>query len=124
VTIYVYRWNRMGRKGQRCIVLTRGTMNSCKVRFEDGHEAITSRNALKKAPITKFGDQPIGSDLCACGDYRSQHERDGKCRVCFASRAPYDGCTQFRFSRCAVDDEVKHWWYYHGTRVYENEGRL
>jgi hypothetical protein len=47
--VYIYRWNRMGRKGQRCTVLARGTMNSCWVRFEDGHEAVTSRNALKKA---------------------------------------------------------------------------
>jgi len=50
MTIYVYRWNRMGRKGQRCIVLARGTMNSCWVRFMvDGFEAVTSRNALRKA---------------------------------------------------------------------------
>jgi hypothetical protein len=48
--VYIYRWNRMGRKGQRCIVLCRGTMNSCLVRFvDDGFEAVTSRNALKKA---------------------------------------------------------------------------
>ena len=39
----------MGRKGQRCIVLCRGSMNSCMVRFEDGHEAVTSRNALAEA---------------------------------------------------------------------------
>jgi hypothetical protein len=49
VTWYVYRWNRMGRKGQRCILLCRGTMNSCLVRFEDGFEPITSRNALRRA---------------------------------------------------------------------------
>lgn len=47
--VYVYRWNRMDRKGQRCIVLVRGSMNSCLIRFEDGFEAVTSRNALKKA---------------------------------------------------------------------------
>ena len=47
--VYIYRWNRMGRKGQRCIVMCRGTMNSCWVRFEDGLEAVTSRNALRKA---------------------------------------------------------------------------
>jgi len=46
--VYLYRWNRMGRKGHRCIVLCRGSMNSCMVRFEDGHEAVTSRNALAK----------------------------------------------------------------------------
>lgn len=46
---YVYRWNRMGRKGQRCRVTARGTMNSCRVEFEDGYTAITSRNAVRRA---------------------------------------------------------------------------
>ena len=39
----------MGRKGQRCAVLVRAkAMNSCLVRFEDGFEAITSRNTIRK----------------------------------------------------------------------------
>lgn len=46
---YVYRWNRQGRKGQRCAVTARGTMNSCRVEFPDGYRMITSRNALRKA---------------------------------------------------------------------------
>lgn len=46
---YVFRWNRMGRKGQRCHVLVRGRMNSCLVEFADGHTAVTSRNAIRKA---------------------------------------------------------------------------
>jgi hypothetical protein len=45
---YEYRWNRMGRKGTTCRVLSRGKMNSCLVEFADGHKAITSRNALSK----------------------------------------------------------------------------
>lgn len=46
---YYYAWNRMGRKGQRCAVLVRAkAMNSCLVRFEDGFEAITSRNTIRK----------------------------------------------------------------------------
>jgi hypothetical protein len=49
VTTYRYHWNRMGRKGQLCKVLARGTMNSCMVEFEDGYLAITSRNALRVA---------------------------------------------------------------------------
>jgi hypothetical protein len=49
VTRYIYRWNRMGRKGQACIALARGTMNSCMVQFDDGYIAITSRNALRRA---------------------------------------------------------------------------
>jgi hypothetical protein len=52
-TAYIFRWDRNGRKGQRCVVLTRGTMNSCLVRFEDGYMMVTSRNALGiKAPFT------------------------------------------------------------------------
>jgi hypothetical protein len=46
---YIYRWNRMDRKGQLCRVLVRGAMNSCLVEFADGFKAVTSRNALKKA---------------------------------------------------------------------------
>jgi hypothetical protein len=47
--LYVYRWNRCGRKGQVCRVLARGTMNSCLLEFEDGWRMVTSRNALKRA---------------------------------------------------------------------------
>lgn len=46
---YIYYWNRMDRKGQRCAVIVRGKMNSCLVIFEDGYTAVTSRNALRKA---------------------------------------------------------------------------
>lgn len=47
--LYVYRWDRCGRKGQRCRVTARGKMNSCRVEFADGFVMITSRNALAKA---------------------------------------------------------------------------
>jgi hypothetical protein len=47
-TSYIFRWDRHGRKGERCIVLARGTMNSCLVKFEDGFTMVTSRNALKR----------------------------------------------------------------------------
>jgi len=46
---YIYRWDRCGRKGQRCAVTARGTMNSCLVIFEDGFSMVTSRNAIKRA---------------------------------------------------------------------------
>ena len=46
MTTYSFRWDRHGRKGQRCVILARGTMNSCLVRFEDGYMMVTSRNAL------------------------------------------------------------------------------
>jgi len=44
---HIYRWDRHGRKGQLCIVVARGTMNSCLVKFEDGYTMVTSRNALR-----------------------------------------------------------------------------
>jgi hypothetical protein len=47
--LYLYRWNRMDRKGQLCRVLVRGGRNSCLVEFvADGFRAVTSRNALRK----------------------------------------------------------------------------
>lgn len=50
---YIYRWDRQGRKGQRCAVDIRAkVMNSCLVRFEDGYTMVTSRNALRKAPVS------------------------------------------------------------------------
>jgi hypothetical protein len=49
--IYVFRWNRFGRKGQRCTVLFR-SMNRCAIRFDDGFLTITSTNA-----VTKWGGE-------------------------------------------------------------------
>jgi hypothetical protein len=46
---YVYRWNRQGRKGQRCRLLIRGKMNSILVQFPDGYTMVTSGNAIRKA---------------------------------------------------------------------------
>jgi hypothetical protein len=48
---YIYRWNRMCRKGQPCAVLVRGKMNSCLVMFEEGFTAVTSRNALRRRKL-------------------------------------------------------------------------
>lgn len=47
-TLYVFRWNRLDRKGQTCRVMARGAMNSCLVEFEDGWRMVTSRNALRR----------------------------------------------------------------------------
>jgi hypothetical protein len=46
-TVYIFRWDRHDRKGQPCLVLARGKMNSCLVKFEDGYTMVTSRNALR-----------------------------------------------------------------------------
>lgn len=47
---YLYRWDRQGRKGQRCRVTARGKFNSIRVEFEDGYIMITSGNAIRKVP--------------------------------------------------------------------------
>ena len=48
--LYIYRWDRQGRKGQTCRVTARGKFNSIRVEFEDGYVMITSGNAIRKAP--------------------------------------------------------------------------
>jgi len=57
--IYQYRWGgdktEVGRfrqqfKGRKCVVIARGSMNGCLVRFTDNDEMLNcSRNALRKA---------------------------------------------------------------------------
>jgi hypothetical protein len=50
IQAYTYRWDRQGRKGQRCKVTARGKFNSIRVEFEDGYVMITSGNAIRRAP--------------------------------------------------------------------------
>ena len=51
---YLYRWDRHGRKGQPCAVDVRAkVMNSCLVRFPDGYNMVTSRNALARRKFTE-----------------------------------------------------------------------
>jgi hypothetical protein len=50
---YVWFWRarpQPSRKGERCRVLVRGTMNSALVEFEDGYRVVTSRNGLRRGP--------------------------------------------------------------------------
>jgi hypothetical protein len=54
---YIWYWTEKARpalgdrKGERCRILARGSMNSALVEFaSDGFKTITSRNALRKAP--------------------------------------------------------------------------
>jgi hypothetical protein len=56
---HIYRWDRHGRKGQLCIVVACGTMNSCLVKFEDGYTMVTSRNALGLADSNLFDTYQI-----------------------------------------------------------------
>ena len=48
---YRYAWSRMDRKGQLCRVIVRGKMNSAWIEFQDGFQAVTSRNALRKVKL-------------------------------------------------------------------------
>lgn len=50
--LYIYRWDRHGRKGQTCKVTARGTMNSICVKFADGYSMVTSGNAIRRTPAT------------------------------------------------------------------------
>ena len=53
---YVYRWapkvwgrlRGLDKKGQACRVLVRGGRNSALIEFQDGTQAVISRNALKR----------------------------------------------------------------------------
>ena len=57
--VYEYRWGndkdaigrfRLQFKRRKCVVIARGSMNSCAIKFLDNGEILTcSRNALKKA---------------------------------------------------------------------------
>ena len=62
---HIYRWDRQGRKGQLCLVLVNGTMNTSLIKFEDGHTMVTSRNALKLAnsdllPVGRAAETEVG----------------------------------------------------------------
>lgn len=59
-----------------------------------------------------------GSDICQCGDFRSQHENgSGRCRVCFGNNAPYDRCGRFQFAHVASDGDRATWNQYHSARA-------
>jgi len=56
-----------------------------------------------------------GSDVCYCGDYRSQHSRMSRAGAlgtrCFC------GCEKFRWGHKAKKDERAHWEDYHGKHA-------
>ena len=52
--LYIYRWDRQGRKGQTCRVTARGKFNSIRVEFiSDGYVMITSGNAIRRSHTPK-----------------------------------------------------------------------
>jgi hypothetical protein len=50
-TTYIFRWDRHGRKGQRCVILARGTMNSCFVRFDPRILGARSQDNVRRPAI-------------------------------------------------------------------------
>lgn len=77
--VYTYRWNRRGRIGRRCIVTARGSMNSCRLEFEDGFKMVTSRNAIARwkwpdwpewGSVTTVAEAPDGASyVCSAGGW-------------------------------------------------------
>lgn len=75
---YVWTWGQgpmraLDRKGQRCRVLARGTMNSALLEFPDGFRTVTSRNGLRRA-----ADSPLPAQLDLDGrahEIAPAHER-------------------------------------------------
>lgn len=61
-----------------------------------------------------------GSDVCFCGDYRSQHTEHG-CRVC--SGRYWDTCDGFKWGHKADDKEWEHWQKYHGQAAAQRAER-
>lgn len=49
--VWYWRSRLPERKGQRCRLLARGTLNSCLIEFEDGWKVVTSRFAIRKARV-------------------------------------------------------------------------
>ncbi len=47
--VWFWRSTLPERKGARCRLIARGTMNSCLIEFEDGVRHIVSRFAIRKA---------------------------------------------------------------------------
>lgn len=94
---YVYVWGAryprtLDRKGQRCRVLVRGGMNSAAVEFEDGFQAVVSRNALRKRRV---GEVTMPCHVVKVGDtvafVRTSGERKPK-RCTFCSAAATIAC--------------------------------
>jgi len=44
---YVLYWDKLGRKGQRCTIIVANT-RTCRVRFEDGFEAVLNRQSIRR----------------------------------------------------------------------------
>jgi hypothetical protein len=62
-----------------------------------------------------WGEYP--HDICRCGDYRSDHDGNGKCRVCPIGMAAWNQCSKFVFSHHSNDSECKKWREYHEVNV-------
>lgn len=57
-----------------------------------------------------------GSDICACGDWRSSHHEGWRCEVCGTYRASEVCCNQFVFDHIANPVDRKTWEKYHAQK--------
>jgi hypothetical protein len=63
------RLKQLDRKGERCRVIVRGAMNSALIEFEDGEQAVVSRNALRKLnhePVLALPSSVVDSQQLSC----------------------------------------------------------
>lgn len=62
--------------------------------------------------MTQPGSAPHGSDVCFCGDWRSDHQPE--CKLCKYHPIP-GPCEAFRWGRPATKEERAHWEKYNGV---------
>ncbi len=72
-TLYVYRWDRQGRKGQPCRVTARGKMNSCRVEFADRWMP-SSKTCSECGSIAS--NMPLSKREWTCAECGTHHDRD------------------------------------------------
>ncbi len=66
--------------------------------------------------MNERGKVEHGSDVCFCGDYRSQHDRANRSDSEHRQLWCFCGCTGFKFGHRANADEQAHWEQYHGKK--------
>jgi len=79
---------------------------------------IASRDLLAARAIKAHG-----SDVCFCGDYRSQHTTNG-CQPCKLNPPLLEKCKVFSLSHKASIEEREHWEKYHGAAPGERRRSL
>lgn len=63
----------------------------------------------------------LGSDICDCGDFRSQHRHEN--RFTKEMTRCFCGCNVFRFAYRALEADLQTWNKYHAGRAPQERGR-